>query len=59
MTPVSLPPRFRAFVVREDATGRRAGFEDLALDDLPDGDLTVQGRASTTRTGSPSPARAR
>jgi acrylyl-CoA reductase (NADPH) len=47
MTPVSLPPRFRAFVVREDATGRRAGFEDLALDDLPDGDLTVQVRWSS------------
>jgi len=34
--------RFRAFVVREIAGGRRAGFEELARADLPEGDVTLE-----------------
>jgi acrylyl-CoA reductase (NADPH) len=43
----ALPSRFRAFVVREGASGRTAGFEDLAPGDLPDGELTVAVRYSS------------
>ena len=42
-----LPERFRAFVVREDASGRRAGFEELTPADLGEGDLTVAVRYSS------------
>ncbi len=43
----TLPPRFRAFVVREGAGPRSATFEELAPSELPDGDLTVAVRYSS------------
>jgi acrylyl-CoA reductase (NADPH) len=43
----TLPPHFRAFVVREGAGPRSAAIEELAPSELPDGDLTVAVRYSS------------
>ena len=47
MTTPTLPPRFRAFVVREGAGPRSAAFEDLSPAELPEGELTVAVRYSS------------
>ena len=39
---MSVPDRFRAFRIHDDAEGIRAGLEDVTLDDLAAGDVTVQ-----------------
>ena len=41
-----LPDRFRAFVVETSASGFRRGVRDMALGDLPDGDVVVRVRWS-------------
>jgi acrylyl-CoA reductase (NADPH) len=45
--PAPVPASFQAFVVRESASGRSAGFETLTPADLPDGELLVQVRYSS------------
>ena len=39
---MSVPDRFRAFRIHDDAEGIRSGLEDVTLDDLAEGDVTVQ-----------------
>jgi len=37
-----VPARFRAFRIHDDAAGYRAGLEELGLDDLSPGDVTIR-----------------
>jgi acrylyl-CoA reductase (NADPH) len=39
---MSAPERFRAFRIRDDADDFQAGIEHLSLDDLSEGDVTIQ-----------------
>jgi acrylyl-CoA reductase (NADPH) len=39
---VTLPPRFAAFRIHDDAQGYRAAIEDIALDDLSPGEVVIQ-----------------
>ena len=39
---MSVPERFRAFRIHDDSDDFRSGVEDLALDDLAEGDVTVR-----------------
>lgn len=39
---MSIPTRFRAFRIHNDATGYHAGIETLALDDLSPGDVVIK-----------------
>ncbi len=47
MPQTTLPPQFRALVVREDGSVRTVRLEDLSPADLPDGDLTIAVRYSS------------
>ena len=37
-----VPARFRAFRIHSDAAGYRSGIEDIALDDLADGEIVIK-----------------
>ncbi len=39
---MSVPERFRAFRIHDDAEGFQTGLEHIALDDLSEGDVTIQ-----------------
>jgi putative YhdH/YhfP family quinone oxidoreductase len=39
---MSVPERFRAFRIHDDADSVQAGLEHIALDDLSEGDVTIQ-----------------
>jgi len=38
----SIPEKFRAFRIHNDSKGYRSGVDNVSLDDLTDGDVTIR-----------------
>ncbi|MCP4048237.1 MAG: alcohol dehydrogenase catalytic domain-containing protein, partial [Gammaproteobacteria bacterium] len=41
-----IPEEFKAFRIHNDAEGYRSGIEDIGINDLSDGDVTIRGEWS-------------